>query len=56
MNFSVSIEAGNSAFSVENHFLLNLAKTTLIRYLGSASSIVIPRLVETLGSECFSSC
>jgi hypothetical protein len=55
-HFSVSIETENSAFNVENHFLLNMAKTTIVRYLGSASSIVIPRGVETLGSQCFSSC
>jgi hypothetical protein len=52
-DFSLSIERGDCAFAVEGDFLLDISRTTLIGYLGSQSSIVIPRNVEIIGSKCF---
>jgi hypothetical protein len=55
-DLSVSVEPGDSMFSVDDHFLFNFSQTMIVRYFGSASSVVIPRCVEVLCAWCFASC
>jgi hypothetical protein len=49
----ISIETGSTTFYIENDTLFDYNRTTLIRYLGAASDIVVPRQVERLAVKCF---
>jgi hypothetical protein len=53
---SILIESGNSTVSVDDLFLSKDSRTTLVRYFGFFSEMVIPRCVETLGSKSFDLC
>jgi hypothetical protein len=52
----IAIEEDNQSFVVEGHFILTSDRRKLIRYFGSASSIVIPRNIEVLCTSCFNHC
>jgi hypothetical protein len=53
---SIDIEAGNSYFDIQSHFILDSWNTKLIRYFGRELHLIIPRYIEVLGSLRFGSC
>lgn len=49
----ISIDAANKKYVIENDFLLNIDKKTLISYLGNKSDVVVPDGVETISTYAF---
>jgi hypothetical protein len=53
---SVSLEVGNAALCLSNDILHFASGKGWIRYLGSDSSVSIPRDVDAIGPSCFQYC
>jgi hypothetical protein len=53
---SISIESGNERFVIRKGLLIDIVDHKLIRNFARSSSVIIPRDIEILGSDCFSWC
>jgi hypothetical protein len=52
----ISVEAGNHHFDVSDSFLVDIDRTSVIRYFGSDSTVTLKRNIEILSTGCFSGC
>jgi hypothetical protein len=52
--WTVSLLGGDN-FCLRGKFLLNFARTSVIRYFGSSCSVAVARHIRTLGNSCFGS-
>jgi hypothetical protein len=52
----VTISKGNKSFILRSDFVMNMSGTVLIRYFGGDERVLIKRCVESISSQCFSSC
>ena len=50
---TINVDPANPYFSCVDNVLFNAAKTTLIKYMASATSYSIPGTVETIGNRAF---
>jgi hypothetical protein len=53
---NIEVDSGNTHFFVTGDFLIAFEGTTLIRYFGLITDLVVPSEYETLGSSSFSDC
>jgi hypothetical protein len=50
----IALDEGNENFQLVEHFLMNLAFSSVVRYFGCAENISLSREIESIGAGCFS--
>jgi hypothetical protein len=56
LEVQIRLEPGNPYFERRRDFLVDIRRHVLVRYLGTASEVVIPDEIKEIGESCFDSC